>query len=82
MCDSEGEEGLRVFYWSKFSAPDEVAVAIRESSPERLQRRLPGDHKVLKYSRNEQFYYMDQDDNMLHRLGTNHSHTHTQAFSI
>ncbi|XP_034718683.1 uncharacterized protein LOC117938269 [Etheostoma cragini] len=66
---SEGAEGLNVFYWSKFSAPDDVAVAIRRSGPERLQRRLPGSNKVLRDSRNEQRYYMEQDDDMLHLLG-------------
>ncbi|XP_067434480.1 suppressor of tumorigenicity 14 protein homolog isoform X1 [Thunnus thynnus] len=66
---SEGAEGLNVFYWSKFSAPDNVAMAIRSSSPDRLQRRLPGSNKVLRDSRNEQRYYMEQDDGMLHLLG-------------
>ncbi|XP_034003479.1 suppressor of tumorigenicity 14 protein homolog [Trematomus bernacchii] len=66
---SEGAEGLNVFYWSKFSAPDDVAVAIRRSGPERFQRRLPGRNKVLQDSRNEQRYYMEQDDDMLHLLG-------------
>ncbi|XP_029385524.1 uncharacterized protein LOC115061354 [Echeneis naucrates] len=64
---SEGAEGLNVFYWSKFSAPDNVAMAIRTSSPERLQRRLPGSHKVQQDSRNEQRYYIDDDT--LHLLG-------------
>ncbi|KAM7390504.1 hypothetical protein PAMA_008589 [Pampus argenteus] len=66
---SEGAEGLNVFYWSKFSAPNYVAMAIRRSNTERLQRRLPGSNKVLWDSRNEQRYYMEQDDDMLHLLG-------------
>lgn len=69
MCDSEGAEGLNVFYWSKFSAPDHVATAIRASDPERLQRRLPGTNKVQRDSRNEHRYYMEQDEDMLHLLG-------------
>lgn len=69
VCDSEGAEGLTVFYWSKFSAPDDVAMAIQRSSPERLQRRLPGTNKVVRDTRNEQRYYMEQNDNMLHLLG-------------
>ncbi|XP_071341324.1 suppressor of tumorigenicity 14 protein homolog [Trachinotus anak] len=66
---SEGAEGLNVFYWSKFSAPDDVAMAIRTSSPERLQRKLPGSHKLQQDSCNEQRYYMERDDDMLHLLG-------------
>ncbi|XP_040023748.2 suppressor of tumorigenicity 14 protein homolog [Gasterosteus aculeatus] len=66
---SEGAEGLNVFYWSKFSAPGDVAVAIKRSGPERLQRRLPGSNKVQRDSRNEQRYYMEQDDDTLHLLG-------------
>lgn len=73
MCDSEGAEGLNVFYWSKFSAPDNVAVAVRRSGPERLQRRLPGSNKVVQHSRNQQYYFMEQDDNMLHLLGKSSS---------
>ncbi|MEQ2222984.1 hypothetical protein ILYODFUR_032132 [Ilyodon furcidens] len=64
----EGEEGLSVFYWSKFSAPRNVALEIQSSSPERLQRRLPGTNKVLRYSRNEQRYYMEEEDDTLHLL--------------
>ncbi|XP_053716301.1 suppressor of tumorigenicity 14 protein homolog [Synchiropus splendidus] len=66
---SEGAEGLTVFYWAKFSAPHDVAVAIRRSSPEKLQRRLPGSNKVLWDTRHEQRYYMEQDDSTLHLLG-------------
>ncbi|KAF0028110.1 hypothetical protein F2P81_019197 [Scophthalmus maximus] len=66
---SEGVEGLNVFYWSKFSAPDNVAMAIQRSCPERLQRRLPGNNKVQRESFNEQRYYMERDDDMLHLLG-------------
>ncbi|XP_054893854.1 suppressor of tumorigenicity 14 protein homolog [Poeciliopsis prolifica] len=62
---SEGEEGLGVFYWSKFSAPHNVALEIQNSSPERLQRRLPGTNKVVRYSRNEQHYYLEQEDDTL-----------------
>ena len=69
LCDSEGAEGLNVFYWSQFYAPDDVAMAIRMSSPEKLQRRLPGSNKVQRYSRNEQRYYMEQDEDVLHLLG-------------
>ncbi|KAM4606089.1 suppressor of tumorigenicity 14 protein homolog [Polymixia lowei] len=65
---SEGEEGLNVFYWSEFSAPDDVAMAIRRSSPERLQRRLPGTNKIVG-SRNEQRYYMEREDSTLSLLG-------------
>ncbi|KAJ0059552.1 hypothetical protein NL108_001916, partial [Boleophthalmus pectinirostris] len=43
---SEGAAGLNVFYWSKFSAPEDVAMAIRKSNAGRLQRRLPGINKV------------------------------------
>lgn len=69
VCDSEGAEGLTVFYWSKFSAPDNVAMEIQTSSPERLQRRLPGSNKIQRESRNEQRYFMQQDDDILHLLG-------------
>ncbi|XP_054606889.2 suppressor of tumorigenicity 14 protein homolog isoform X1 [Nothobranchius furzeri] len=66
---SEGEEGLSVFYWSKFSAPDNVAMEMQRSGPERLQRRLPGRHKVQRESRNEQRYFMETDEDTLHLLG-------------
>ncbi|XP_026217650.1 suppressor of tumorigenicity 14 protein homolog [Anabas testudineus] len=66
---SEGSKGLNVFYWSKFAAPDNVAMAIRKSIPERLQRRLPGSNKVQQDSYNEQRYYMEQDEDLLHLLG-------------
>lgn len=69
VCDSEGAEGLTVFYWSKFSAPDNVAMEIQTSSPERLQRQLPGSNKIQRESRNEQRYFMQQDDDILHLLG-------------
>ncbi|XP_028290327.1 suppressor of tumorigenicity 14 protein isoform X1 [Gouania willdenowi] len=69
LCDSEGAEGLNVFYWSKFSAPHRVAMEIQQSSPERLQRKLPGSNKVQRDSRNEQRYYMERDDDMLQLLG-------------
>lgn len=69
FCDSEGAAGLNVFYWSKFSAPEDVAMAIRRSSPGRLQRRLPGINKLVQHSRNEQRYFMEQDPDMLHLLG-------------
>ena len=68
VCDSEGAEGLNVFYWSKFSAPDDVAMAIRRWSPARTQRRLPGSNK-LKDSRNEERYLLERDDEMLKLLG-------------
>ncbi|CAL8294422.1 unnamed protein product [Lota lota] len=64
---SEGAEGLNVFYWSKFSAPDDVAMAIRRWSPTQTQRRLPGSNK-LKDSRNEERYLLDRDDEMLKLL--------------
>ncbi|XP_059901714.1 suppressor of tumorigenicity 14 protein [Gadus macrocephalus] len=67
---SEGAEGLNVFYWSKFSAPDDVAMAIRRWSPARTQRRLPGSNK-LKDSRNEERYLLERDDEMLKLLGLN-----------
>ncbi|XP_072306526.1 uncharacterized protein [Eucyclogobius newberryi] len=66
---SEGAAGLNVFYWSKFSAPEDVAVAIRKSNPGRLQRRLPGLNKVLYDSQHEQRYFMEQETDMLHLLG-------------
>ncbi|XP_077409825.1 suppressor of tumorigenicity 14 protein isoform X2 [Vanacampus margaritifer] len=66
---SEGTEGLTVFYWSQFSAPNHVAMAIRRSSPEKLQRGLPGSNKVVWDGRHEQRYYLEQDDVMLHLLG-------------
>lgn len=72
--DSEGAEGLDVFYWSEFSAPRNVAVAIQASDPDRLQRRLPGGgggsgNKVALHSRNQQHYYMELDENTLQLLG-------------
>ncbi|XP_057680390.1 suppressor of tumorigenicity 14 protein homolog isoform X2 [Corythoichthys intestinalis] len=66
---SEGTEGLNVFYWSLFSAPDHVAMAIRRSSPDWLQRRFSGNDKVLRDGRREQHYYLEQDDVTLHLLG-------------
>ncbi|KAF3836505.1 hypothetical protein F7725_029063 [Dissostichus mawsoni] len=79
---SEGAEGLNVFYWSKFSAPDDVAVEIRRSGPERFQRRLPGRNKVQQDSRNEQRYYMEQDDDMLHLLGTHSQSLDPDDFEV
>ncbi|XP_037136104.1 suppressor of tumorigenicity 14 protein homolog isoform X3 [Syngnathus acus] len=66
---SEGTQGLSVFYWSQFSAPDHVAMAIRRSSPESLQRRLPGGNTAVWDGRREQRYYLEQDDVTLHLLG-------------
>ncbi|XP_019750466.1 suppressor of tumorigenicity 14 protein homolog isoform X2 [Hippocampus comes] len=66
---SEGTEGLNVFYWSQFSAPGHIATAIQHSSPERLQRLLPGSSKVVRDGRREQRYYLKQDDVTLHLLG-------------
>ncbi|XP_061821067.2 suppressor of tumorigenicity 14 protein homolog [Nerophis lumbriciformis] len=66
---SEGASGLNVFYWSQFYAPHYVAMAIRRSSPERLQRRLPGSTKVLWDGRHEQRYYFEKDDVTLQLLG-------------
>ncbi|XP_056868687.1 suppressor of tumorigenicity 14 protein [Takifugu flavidus] len=66
---SEGAEGLKAFYWSKFSAPEHVAVAMQRSRPARLQRRLPCSNKVLRCGRNEQSYYMERDQAALHLLG-------------
>ncbi|XP_049605860.1 suppressor of tumorigenicity 14 protein isoform X3 [Syngnathus scovelli] len=66
---SEGTQGLNVFYWSQFSAPDYVAMAIRRSSPESLQRRLPGGNTAVWDGRREQRYYLEQDDVILHLLG-------------
>lgn len=73
--DSEGAEGLDVFYWSQFSAPPSVAAAIQASGPDRLlqqQRRLPGASgpKVALHSRNQQHYYMELEENALQLLGT------------
>lgn len=71
--DSEGAEGLDVFYWSEFSAPRDVAIAIQGSDPDRLQRRLPGGggsgNKVALHGRNQQHYYMELDENTLQLLG-------------
>ncbi|KAF6727343.1 Suppressor of tumorigenicity 14-like protein [Oryzias melastigma] len=65
---SEGSDGLRVFYWSKFSAPGNFAAEIQRSGPDRQQRRLPGTNKVQRYSRNEQQYLMEDDDDVLSLL--------------
>lgn len=69
LFDSEGSDGLRVFYWSKFSAPGNFAAEIQRSGPDRQQRRLPGTNKVQRYSRNEQQYLMEDDDDVLSLLG-------------
>lgn len=70
MCpdDSEGVEGLCVYYWSKFSAPPAIAEELRRVNPARLQRRLPGTNKVL-FSKNEERYYMERDEDTLRLLG-------------
>ncbi|XP_028972182.2 suppressor of tumorigenicity 14 protein homolog [Esox lucius] len=65
---SEGVDGLNAFYWSKFSAPEGVAMDIQRWNPERVQRRLPGNNKLL-YSRNEERYYMERDEEVLSLLG-------------
>ncbi|XP_016359176.1 suppressor of tumorigenicity 14 protein homolog isoform X1 [Sinocyclocheilus anshuiensis] len=67
---SEGVEGLCVYYWSKFSAPPAIAEELRRVNPSRLQRRLPGTNKVL-FSRNEERYYMERDEDTLRLLGLN-----------
>lgn len=69
LFDSEGSDGLRVFYWSKFSAPSNFAMEIRRSSPDRQERRLPGTNKVQRYSRNEQRYFMEEDEDMISLMG-------------
>lgn len=67
--DSEGVNGLNVFFWSKFSAPS-VAIAeqLQRSKPAWLQRHLPGTNKVL-YSRLEEQYYLAKDEDTLRLLG-------------
>lgn len=67
--DSEGVNGLNVFFWSKFSAPS-VAVAeeLQRSKPAWLQRHLPGTNKVL-YSRLEEQHYLAKDEDTLRLLG-------------
>ncbi|XP_048030001.1 suppressor of tumorigenicity 14 protein homolog [Megalobrama amblycephala] len=67
---SEGVEGLCVYYWSKFSAPPAIAEELRRVNPTRLQRRLPGTNKVL-FSKNEERYYMERDEDTLRLLGLN-----------
>ncbi|XP_030622983.1 uncharacterized protein LOC115806430 [Chanos chanos] len=64
----EGVDGLSVYYWSKFCAPEPIAEQIQNLSPTRLQRRLPVTNKVL-FSRNEERYYMEKDDDTAHLLG-------------
>ncbi|XDV47494.1 hypothetical protein PO909_017108 [Leuciscus waleckii] len=66
----EGVEGLCVYYWSKFSAPPAIAEELRRVNPARLQRRLPGTNKVL-FSKNEERYYMERDEDTLRLLGLN-----------
>lgn len=71
MCpvDSEGVEGLCVYYWSKFSAPPLISDELRKVNPNRLQRRLPGTNKVL-FSKNEERYYLEKDEDTLRLLGS------------
>lgn len=71
MCpvDSEGVEGLCVYYWSKFSAPPFISDELRKVNPNRFQRRLPGTNKVL-FSKNEERYYLEKDEDTLRLLGS------------
>lgn len=81
--DSEGADGLNVFYWSEFSAPRTVAAAIQDSGLDRQQRRLPGgsSNKLALHSRNQQHYYMELDEKMLQLLGNrNHVYHVTLTF--
>ena len=66
--DSEGSDGLNVFYVSKFSAPATVALEIQNSKPDRLQRRLPFTNKFL-YNKNEERYYLNKEEDTLSLLG-------------
>ncbi|XP_066555060.1 suppressor of tumorigenicity 14 protein homolog [Amia ocellicauda] len=61
---SEGEGGLRVFYWSKFCSPSDVASNIRSARPSRLQRT--GALKSKPYFiRNEEVYsFQNNWDNL------------------
>ncbi|XP_069046900.1 transmembrane protease serine 9 [Lepisosteus oculatus] len=52
---SEGDEGLRVFYWSKFCAPAAVAPQIKNTRPSSLQRGGVVKSKVY-FGRNEEVY--------------------------
>nr|XP_015196760.1 PREDICTED: transmembrane protease serine 7 [Lepisosteus oculatus] len=51
----EGDEGLRVFYWSKFCAPAAVAPQIKNTRPSSLQRGGVVKSKVY-FGRNEEVY--------------------------
>ncbi|KAG9328084.1 hypothetical protein JZ751_016603, partial [Albula glossodonta] len=49
---SEGVDGLRAFYWSKFSAPPGVGVEVHGAGVSHLQRALGATNKLL-FSRTE-----------------------------
>lgn len=68
-ADSEGVNGLNVFFWSKFSTPSvTIAEELQRSKPAWLQRHLPGTNKVL-HSRLEEQYYLAKDEDTLRLLG-------------
>ncbi|XP_023660683.1 suppressor of tumorigenicity 14 protein homolog isoform X3 [Paramormyrops kingsleyae] len=65
---SEGADGLRFFYWAKFSAPAAVAPGILSAALGRLQRAGANDQNPL-LSNNGELYSLGLDEDTLHLLG-------------
>ncbi|XP_064187903.1 suppressor of tumorigenicity 14 protein isoform X1 [Anguilla rostrata] len=60
---SEGVDGLRVFYWSKFLAPTGVGLEVHNTGANHLQRVLGATNKLL-FSRNE-LYSLEKNNDTL-----------------
>ncbi|KAG5850692.1 hypothetical protein ANANG_G00085150 [Anguilla anguilla] len=60
---SEGVDGLRVFYWSKFLAPTGVGLEVHNTGANHLQRVLDATNKLL-FSRNE-LYSLEKNNDTL-----------------
>lgn len=68
LTGSEGADGLRFFYWAKFSAPAAVAPGILSAALGRLQRAGANDQNPL-LSNNGELYSLGLDEDTLHLLG-------------
>ncbi|XP_067848318.1 suppressor of tumorigenicity 14 protein homolog [Heptranchias perlo] len=58
---SEGEEGLRAYYWSKFSAPEDIAHYIKNATTSNLQRVNGKKLKVPALNSSEEISSIEED---------------------
>ncbi|XP_051870429.1 uncharacterized protein LOC127569668 [Pristis pectinata] len=58
---SEGEEGLRAYYWSKFSAPEDVAHYIKNTTTSNLQQVNGKKLKIPLLNSSEEISSIEED---------------------